>query len=120
MALEECTVLPEKPPSPSLVVGAPGAGTLELQGLSTEAPTSNFQRVHGREGQANFFFLSPASVRPDDCLVGSHPGNLSGPAHKHSSLNPVPNWHLPAEIDDLNISFGVLSCFPTVKTIIRG
>lgn len=25
--------------------------------------------------------------------------------------NPLPNWHLPAEIDDLNISFGVLSCF---------
>lgn len=82
----------------------------DFQGISTEAPTSNFQRVHGREGQANFFFSSPSSVKPDDCLAGSHPGKPLGPVHKHSSLNPVPNWHLPAEIYDLNISFGVLPC----------
>lgn len=59
----------------------------------------------------NFFFLSPSSVWPDDGLAGSHPGKLSGPVRKHPSLSPVPSGHLPEEIHDLNISFGVLSCF---------
>lgn len=61
---------------------------------------------------ADFFSPSSPSVRTDECLASSHPGKISRPIHKHSSLNPVPNWHFPAEIYDLNISFGVLSYSP--------
>lgn len=82
--------------------------------MSAEVPTSNFRRVCGRKGQAHrlisFSFRPHLSGQMTDCLAGSHPGKLSRPVHKHSSLNPVPNWHLPAEIYDLNISFGVLFC----------
>lgn len=68
-----------------------------------QVPISDYLRVH--EGQAHRLSSSPnhrlsgqMTVRPDDCLASSHPGRISRPVPMHSSLNPFPDWHFPAEI----------------------
>ena len=128
-----CSLLPEEPPiskpwclgllvKAGLSSSAPWVGRPEA--YSTEAPTSNFLRVHGREGQAHKL----TSFSPHPHLSGQMTVWQAAAQAKYQGLFiSIPHGtHYPTGIFQQKYMTKIFLLesspvpFTTVKTIIRG